>query len=78
MALEKAVDILKYADEQKRCVIGFDAFNLESIKWISDTAEEEQIPVIMMIYPADKKNEEIMFLGIRAASKYRCMVIGGN
>ena len=54
MALEKAVDILKYADEQKRCVIGFDAFNLESIKWIIDTAEEEQIPVIMMIYPADR------------------------
>lgn len=54
MALEKAVDILKYADQQKKCVIGFDAFNLESIKWIIETAEEEQIPVIMMIYPGDR------------------------
>lgn len=33
---------------------------------------------LIILYPADKKNEEIMFLGIRAASKYRCMVIGGN
>lgn len=55
MALERAVDILKYADEQKKCVIGFDAFNMESIKWIIDTAEEEQIPVILMIYPGDRK-----------------------
>lgn len=55
MALEKAVDILRYADQQKKCVIGFDAFNFESIKWIIDVAEQEQIPVIMMIYPADKR-----------------------
>lgn len=55
MSLEKAVDILRYADQQKKCVIGFDAFNLESIKWIIDTAEEEQVPVILMIYPGDKK-----------------------
>lgn len=54
MALEKAVDILKYADKQKKCVIGFDAFNLESIQWIIETAEEEQIPVIVMIYPGDR------------------------
>ena len=55
MALEKAVDILKYADREKKCVIGFDAYNLETIKWVIDTAEEEQIPVIVMIYPGDKK-----------------------
>lgn len=55
MALERAVDILKYADKEKKCVIGFDAFNLESIKWIIDTAQEEEIPVILMIYPSDKK-----------------------
>lgn len=54
MALERAVEILKYADQQKKCVIGFDAFNLESIKWIIETAEEEQVPVIMMIYPGDR------------------------
>ena len=54
MALERAVDILKYADEQKKCVIGFDAFDYNSVKWIIDTAEEEQIPVIMMIYPGDR------------------------
>ena len=55
MSLEKAVDILRYADRQKKCVVGFDAFNMETIKWIIDTAEEEQIPVILMIYPGDKK-----------------------
>lgn len=54
MALEKAIEILRYADRQNKCVIGFDAFDLESAKWIIDTAEEEQIPVIMMIYPGDK------------------------
>ncbi len=55
MALEKAVEILKYADQQKKCVIGFDAFNFESIKWIIETAEQEQVPVIVMIYPGDRK-----------------------
>jgi ketose-bisphosphate aldolase len=55
MALEKAIEILKYADQQKKCVVGFDAFNYESIKWIIDTAEQEKIPVIIMIYPGDKK-----------------------
>lgn len=33
---------------------------------------------LVILYPADNKNDEIMFLGIRSASKYRCMVIGGN
>lgn len=33
---------------------------------------------LIILYPAEKKNDEIMFLGIRPASKYRCMVIGGN
>ena len=33
---------------------------------------------LVILYPADKKNDEIMFLGIRPASKYRYMVIGGN
>ncbi len=33
---------------------------------------------VIILYPAVKKNDEIMFLGIRPASKYRCMVIGGN
>ena len=54
MAYESGGEIQKYADLQKKCVIGFDAFNLESIKWIIETAEEEQIPVIMMIYPGDR------------------------
>ena len=33
---------------------------------------------VVILYPADKRNDEIMFLGIRPASKYRCMVIGGD
>lgn len=54
MALVKAVDLLKLADKEGKCAIGFDAFNLESIAWIIEVAEEEQIPVILMIYPAMK------------------------
>lgn len=33
---------------------------------------------LVILYPAENKNQEIIFLGIRPASKYRCMVIGGN
>lgn len=54
MPLVKATDLLKLADREKKCAIGFDAFNLESIAWIVEVAEEEQIPVVLMIYPAMK------------------------
>lgn len=51
MPLKKACELLKTADAKGRAVIGFDAFNLESVSWIIEVAEEEQIPVILMIYP---------------------------
>jgi ketose-bisphosphate aldolase len=64
MALEKVCDILKQADKDGYAVMAFDAFNLESISWIIETAEEENTPVILMIYPTMK---EIMPLSTFAA-----------
>ncbi len=56
MALVKACDIMKMADQGGYAAIGFDAFNLESIMYIIETAEELNTPVIIMIYPAMKAN----------------------
>ena len=56
MALIKACDIMKMADQGGYAAIGFDAFNLESIMYIIETAEELNTPVILMIYPAMKAN----------------------
>lgn len=56
MALVKACDIMKMADQGGYAAIGFDAFNLESIMYIIETAEELNTPVILMIYPAMKAN----------------------
>lgn len=53
--LVKAIDVLKIAAEKNRCAIGFDGFNYETVKYVVDVAEEEQIPVIIMIYPGMKK-----------------------
>lgn len=35
---------------------------------------ESQLPLVIL-YPAEKNKEELLFLGKRHASKYRCMVI---
>ena len=56
MALIKACDIMKMADQGGYAAIGFDAFNLENIMYIIETAEELNTPVILMIYPAMKAN----------------------
>lgn len=55
MALVKACDILRQADRDGCAVIGFDAFNLESIKLIIDAAQELHTGVILMIYPTMKQ-----------------------
>jgi len=54
MALQKVSQILKDADKRNTAVIAFDTFNYESIAWLIDVAEEEQIPVIQMLYPGFK------------------------
>jgi fructose-bisphosphate aldolase class II len=56
MALEKVSDILKDADKRGTAVIAFDTFNFESIAWLIEAAEELQIPVIQMLFPAMKSH----------------------
>lgn len=51
----KAIDVLKIAAEKNKCAIGFDGFNYETVKYVVDVAQEENIPVIIMIYPGMKK-----------------------
>ncbi len=51
MAVEKVRDILRVSDREGHCAISFAAFNLESIRWVLQVAEEEQAPVILMEYP---------------------------
>ncbi len=51
MPLEKVNEILKYADEKNFGVAAFNVFNYESIAYAIETAEEEGMPVIAMLYP---------------------------
>ena len=52
MALEKVSTILKNAEKKGMGVLSYNAFNLESISWLIETAEEQDQPVIIMLYPA--------------------------
>jgi fructose-bisphosphate aldolase class II/tagatose 1,6-diphosphate aldolase GatY/KbaY len=54
MGLQKVSTMLMEADKKGTAVIAFDTMNYESIAWLIDVAEEEQIPVIQMFYPALK------------------------
>lgn len=56
MPLEKVSTILKDASIKGYGVVGFNAFNFESIAWIIETAEEENTPVIAMLYPSKSKH----------------------
>ncbi|HCI54650.1 MAG TPA: hypothetical protein PLN48_15775 [Lachnospiraceae bacterium] len=52
--------------------------DIENIHIMEDKVVMQGKSPLIILYPAEKKNDEIMFLGIRPASKYRCLVIGGN
>lgn len=51
MAVERVSDILRAVDREGYGVISFAAFNLESISWVLEVAEEEGTPVLLMEYP---------------------------
>lgn len=51
MPLEKVSIILRDADQHRYAVAAFNVFNLESISWIIKAAEQEDAPVIAMLYP---------------------------
>lgn len=52
MSLEKVSTILKDAQLNHYAVAAFNVFNFESISWIIKAAEEEEAPVIAMLYPS--------------------------
>ena len=56
MSFEKVNEILKDADKRGTAVLAFDTFNYESIAWLINAAEELQIPVIQMLFPAMKSH----------------------
>jgi fructose-bisphosphate aldolase class II/tagatose 1,6-diphosphate aldolase GatY/KbaY len=49
--LKKVCDLLHEAGREKRAVVAFDVFSLESILWAIEAAEIERSPVILMYYP---------------------------
>lgn len=51
MGLERVGDIMRDGCERGYGVAAFNCFNFESIRYAIDTAEEEQMPVIIMLYP---------------------------
>lgn len=51
MALVQVSKILRECKEEGKCAIAFSGFNLESIGWVIETAEEENTPVILLEYP---------------------------
>lgn len=56
MPLARESGLLKDAQRNYYAVAAFNVFNLESISWIIKAAEEENAPVIAMLYPACKKH----------------------
>lgn len=52
MALEKLSTILREVDQKGTAAIAFDCMHYESIAWLINAAEELQLPVIVMLYPA--------------------------
>ena len=51
MALTNVLEILQDADSKNRGVVGFNTMNFEEVAWIIETAEEEGVPVIIMLHP---------------------------
>ncbi len=67
MSIQKVSTILKNAGKEGYGVTAFNCFNYESIAWLIETAEEEQTPVIVMLYPAMSK--AISFSSFTAIAK---------
>lgn len=56
MPLEAVSTILKDAQKNNYAVAAFNVFNFESISWIIKAAEQENAPVIAMLYPSVSKH----------------------
>lgn len=55
MSLEKVNVILAEADKKGYGVVGMNCFNYESIACAIETAEEENVPILVMLYPGMSK-----------------------
>lgn len=51
MPLAKVKDILTHATENRYGVAAVNVFNYETVKWAAEAAEQEQVPVIIQLYP---------------------------
>lgn len=51
MPLAKVKDILTHATENRYGVAAVNVFNYETVKWASEAAEQERLPVIIQLYP---------------------------
>lgn len=51
MPLAKVNDILTHATENHYGVAAVNVFNYETVKWVVQAAEQEQLPVIVQLYP---------------------------
>lgn len=70
-----------YDNEKIPVIIGVGALNgtdIENIHIMENEVVMKAKRPLVILYPAEKKNDEILFLGLRPASRYRCMVIGGK
>jgi ketose-bisphosphate aldolase len=52
MSFEKLSTILKEVDSKNTAALAFDCYNYESISWVINAADELNLPVIVMLYPA--------------------------
>jgi len=52
MPLAKVSEIVQDARKRKYGVAAYDVVNYENMKWIVEAAEEEGVPVILMLYPS--------------------------
>ena len=51
MALVKVSEILKWADDANTCAIAFNCFDYNMVKSVVNVAQEQNKPVIIMLYP---------------------------
>ncbi len=56
MSLKSVSTILKDAQKNHYAVAAFNVFNFESISWIIKAAEQENTPIIAMLYPSVSKH----------------------
>jgi hypothetical protein len=52
--------------------------DIENIHIMENSTVMKGKTPLVILYPAEKDKDKILFLGLRPASEYRCMVVGGE